>query len=44
MRPADTLPKLVAYGEQETRLQILFCEQCQVELGMRLADIHFGEN
>ncbi|MBN1640523.1 MAG: hypothetical protein JXA09_04740 [Anaerolineae bacterium] len=44
MRPAHTLPMLIAYAEQETRDEILFCERCQVELGTRLADIHFGEN
>jgi hypothetical protein len=44
MRPARTLPMLIAYAEQETRGEILFCEQCQAELAQRLADVHFGEN
>jgi hypothetical protein len=44
MRPARTLPMLIAYAEQETRHQVLYCEPCQVELSMRLVDIHFGEN
>jgi hypothetical protein len=44
LRPARTLPMLIAYAEQETRAEVLYCEQCQHELGQRLADIHFGVN
>jgi predicted Zn-dependent protease len=44
MRPARTLPMLIAYAEQETRAEVLYCEQCREELGQRLADIHFGVN
>jgi predicted Zn-dependent protease len=44
MRPAKTLPMLIAYAEQETRAEVLYCEQCQQELGRRLADMHFGVN
>jgi hypothetical protein len=44
MRPATSLPMLIAYAEQETRGETLFCAQCQAELVQRLADIHFGLN
>jgi hypothetical protein len=44
LRPATTLPMLTAYAEQETKAEVLYCEQCQKELGQRLADIHFGMN
>jgi hypothetical protein len=35
---------LSAYAEQETRAEVLYCEQCQEELARRSADIHFGVN
>lgn len=44
MRPAKTLPMLIAYAEQETKDEVLYCRQCQQELGQRLADVHFGIN
>lgn len=44
MRPARTLPMLIAYTEQETRDEVLFCTQCKQELSQRLADVHFGVN
>jgi hypothetical protein len=44
LRHARTLPMLIAYAEQETKAEVLYCEQCQEELGQRLADIHFGVN
>ena len=44
MRPANTLPMLIAYAEQETRAEVLYCQQCRQELAQRLADVHFGVN
>jgi hypothetical protein len=44
MRPAKTLPMLIAYAEQETSAEVLFCAQCEQALGQRLADVHFGVN
>jgi hypothetical protein len=44
MRPAKTLPMLIAYAEQETKAEVLYCARCQQELGQRLADVHFGMN
>ena len=44
MRPAKTLPMLIAYAEQETRAEVLYCKRCEQELGQRLADVQFGIN
>ncbi len=44
MRPAKGLASLIALAEQETNAEILYCEQCQAEMGERLVGIHFGNN
>lgn len=44
MRPATTLPMLIALTEQETQAQVLYCELCQEEIGRRLVGSHLGHN
>lgn len=44
MRPADNLPMLIAYTQQELETQVTFCSQCQIEMGQRLIGSHLGNN
>jgi hypothetical protein len=44
MRPADSLPMLLAFSEQEADVPVLYCEPCQIELGQRIVGAHLGNN
>jgi hypothetical protein len=44
MRPATSLAMLLAYSEQETTTESLYCKQCQVEMSQRLIGAHWGNN
>lgn len=44
MRPATTLPMLIALNEQERQAQVLYCELCRQEIGRRLVGSHLGHN
>lgn len=44
MRPANSLAELIEYTEEESRARVLYCQDCQHELGARLASNHFGTN
>lgn len=44
MRPADSLPMLLAFSEQEAAVPVLYCEQCQIDLGQRIVGAHLGNN
>ena len=44
MRPSRNLSEWVALAEEEASAQVLYCEECQRELGARFASYHFGLN
>ncbi len=44
MRPTNSLAELIEYTEEESRARVLYCQDCQHELGARLASNHFGIN
>lgn len=44
MQPASSLAAWVERVEEETRVKALYCQNCQRELGARLASNHFGMN
>jgi hypothetical protein len=44
MRPASTLPMLIAYTEQEKSAEIVYCTDCQKEMSQRLIGAHWGNN
>jgi predicted Zn-dependent protease len=44
MRPVHSLAELIEYTEEESRARVLYCQNCQHELGAKLASNHFGMN
>ena len=44
MRATNSLAELIKYTEEESRARVLYCRDCQHELGARLASNHFGMN
>lgn len=44
MRPCQSLAEWVALAEEEATTQVLYCKECQRELGARFASHHFGLN
>ncbi len=44
MRPADSLPALAFYTQQELEANVTYCKPCQYEMAQRLVGDYFGNN